>query len=154
MYFRGRGSSEAFPASSHDNLMSLIPFSFCWITIRDILAQMLISQQERSQVNAFILSVIFPHLVILYDPVSLQRSLRFSQPVCYLLLLLAAQCLDRDRTVGPQLPLFIASNLLLILRLSSFLSVFCSGTLGTANRTSWEWVMMGMGQRHSVSWCQ
>lgn len=66
------------------------------------------------------------------------RSQPSSMLSCYIWRpLLAAQCLDRDRSVGVQLPPFLASNLLLMLRLSSFLSFFCSGTLWTANRTSW-----------------
>lgn len=51
VYFRNRGFTEAFPASSHDHFL-LSSFSFRWITVRDILAQTLISQQETSQVNA------------------------------------------------------------------------------------------------------
>ena len=89
--------------------------------------------------------------------IQVQSQLAYLSTCSISLPLLAAQCLDRDRWVlirpaGPQLPPFTASYLLLMLRLSSFFSFSYSGSLWTANRTSWGQVMMGMGQRHSVSW--
>lgn len=72
-------------SSFHHSLLSLFSVPFCWTTVGDVLAKMLISQQERSQVNVVHFGVTRPHMVILYDPVSLQRWFRFSlnQPTCY-----------------------------------------------------------------------
>lgn len=86
VYFGHRGFVEAFPASSHGHfLSSLFSFSLCWITVRDILPQMLISQQERHRVDAVHFPVICPHMVMLFDPVSLQRAfgLSLSLATCY-----------------------------------------------------------------------
>lgn len=147
MYLRGRALMEAFLSSSRDHFhSSLFSFYFCWIPVRDILAQMLISQQERSQVSAVHFRVICPHMVIFCTTqFPLQRSFRFSLslPTCYCVVfgppcwLLSVWTETEDRSMGPQLPPFTASNLLLMLWLSSFLSFFCSGTPWTANRTSW-----------------
>lgn len=92
--------------------------------------------------NAIITALIITavhFVVILYDPVSLQRSSRYSPTfgiLVFWLSLLAAHCFEKDRSVGRTLcPHFL--HLLLMLWLSSLLSFFCSDSLWTANRTSW-----------------
>lgn len=147
VYMKGRGLVEAVPAPCLDRLPAVfVSFLSFWMTVRDMLAHMLISQ--RSQVSALHLRVMCPHMVILCDPFFSCRDHSGSIPsspdlsTCSTITPPAGCSVSEQtetaagtRATAPSfaLPLY----LLLTLRLSSFFSFSYSASLWTANRISW-----------------
>ena len=95
---------------------------------------MLITQEKRGQITAHYVRQILPSTVIFYEPVSLL--------LLYLYFVCGSPCWPFLVRTGKHFTDAAAVPLP---------SCVCSGSLWTADRTSWEYVMKGMGQRHPVS---